>query len=133
MAVFTDMGGVDALAMVTGELLENAVKYGCWTSGGGVFRLRLWGDRRGATVAVENPVGDDDEGPARVESALRFLERFADTEAAYRARLLEIAAAPRGSSGGLGLVRVAYEGGCRLRADREGQTLRVTAEMVFPE
>jgi hypothetical protein len=97
-----------------------------------VFRLRLWGDRRGATVAVENPVADE-EGPARVESTLRFLAGFADSEAAYQARLLEVAAAPRGSSGGLGLVRTAYEGGCRLRADREGHTLRITAELVFAE
>jgi two-component sensor histidine kinase len=131
-SVFTDMDGVDALAMVTGELLENAIKYGCWRDEGGVFRLRLWGDRHGATVAVENPVADE-EGPARVESTLRFLAGFADSQAAYQARLLEVAAAPRGTSGGLGLVRVAYEGGCRLRADRDGQTLRVTAELVFGE
>ncbi len=131
MAVFTDVGGVNALAMVTGELLENAVKYGHWGSDGGVFRLRVSGDRRQAAVTVENPVDDGAEGPARVEATLRWLGRFQDAGAAYQARLLEVAAAPRGTSGGLGLARVAYEGGCRLRAERAPNTLRVTAEWTF--
>lgn len=55
-AVFSDVEGSDAIAMVTGELLENAVKYGHWTQGDGVFRLRVWGDEDTGHIEVENPV-----------------------------------------------------------------------------
>ena len=33
IAVFADLDGYHAIAMVTGELLENALKYGDWTTG----------------------------------------------------------------------------------------------------
>src|SRR6188472_1509324 len=41
IAVFADLDGCHAIAMVTGELLENALKYGDWTGGDrAIFRLR---------------------------------------------------------------------------------------------
>ena len=43
-AVFADLDGCHAIAMVTGELLENALKYGDWDSGDrAMFRLRVHG------------------------------------------------------------------------------------------
>lgn len=131
-AVFNDVNGRDALAMVTGELLENAVKYGHWADGGGAFRLRVWGDEHSGSVAVENPITPGDEGPARVVALLEWMKGFPSAEEAYEARLLEVAAAPRGSAGGLGLTRIAYEGGCRLRAELLGNVLRMTAELPLP-
>lgn len=128
-AVFSDVEGSDAIAMVTGELLENAVKYGCWTHGDGVFRLRVWGDAELGHIEVENPVRVDDEGPRRVRELLAWMEGFATPEEAYQARMLQVAAAPRGTAGGLGLARVMYEGGCRLRAEQVGEMFRVAAEM----
>lgn len=128
-AVFSDVAGRDALAMVTGELLENAVKYGSWDSGDGVFRLRVWGDANAGHIEVENPVAPGDEGPRRAIELIEWLRGFPTPEEAYQARLLHVAAAPRGTAGGLGLARVAYEGGCRLRAETVGEMFRVVAEL----
>ena len=41
-AVFHDLDGCRTIAIVAGELLENAVKYGDW-SAESTFRLRVWG------------------------------------------------------------------------------------------
>src|SRR5712691_5688462 len=55
-AIFNDIEGCHALAMVTGELIENAVKYGDWTGPDEQrFRLRECGAGRSAHVMVENP------------------------------------------------------------------------------
>src|SRR5262249_37618116 len=44
IAVFADFDGCHSIAMVTGELLENALKYGDWTRGDrAMFRLRVQG------------------------------------------------------------------------------------------
>jgi hypothetical protein len=128
-AVFSDVEGSDAIAMVTGELLENAVKYGHWTNGTGVFRLRVWGDEETGHIEVENPVGDDDEGPRRVDELLAWMDGFATPEEAYQARMLQVAVAPRGTASGLGLARVVYEGGCRLRAETSEGMFRMLAEV----
>lgn len=129
-AVFVDVDGCDALAMVTGELLENAIKYGDWTQDS-VFRLRVWGDENSGTVSVENPIAAGDGGPERVFAALRSIESFATAEDAYRAKLLEVAQRAPGSAGGLGLARVAHEGGCKLEAVLDGPILRMTAKRAI--
>ena len=60
-AIFSDIEGCRSLAMVTGELIENAIKYGDWTrSDEPRFHLRVWGEGRSAHVSVENPVQDGD-------------------------------------------------------------------------
>jgi hypothetical protein len=100
-AVFSDIDGCHALAMVTGELLENAIKYGDWQGQpGGSFRLRVWGEgtrggagQRSAHVSVENPVRDDDPGVAELLATIRWIESFASPVEAYRAKLLQIAEA----------------------------------------
>jgi hypothetical protein len=132
-AMFRDVDGCNAIAMVTGELLENAIKYGAWApDAGGAFRLRVEGDDHHAVVSVENPIAADDANLASLLGTVRWLATFTDAGEAYRAKLLEIAAAPADRpSGGLGLVRVAYEGGCRLRADLDGGAVRVAAELVY--
>src|SRR5262249_13265584 len=124
-AVFRDISGRDALAMVTGELVENAIKYGHWEGGAGLFRLRVWGDTNAGFVSVTNPVAPTSDGPARVAEALSFLARFPNAAEAYQARLLEVARS--GKPMGLGLARIAYEGGCVLRSEKSNENLIVTA------
>jgi len=124
-AVFRRIEGADALAMVTGELLENAIKHGHWTGEDGIFRLRVWGDSSSGNVSVTNPVRAG-EHPEKLYETLRWIDGFANAADAYRARLVEVAR-PGQPGGGLGLVRIAYEGGCRIKAEIEGSTLCVTA------
>jgi two-component sensor histidine kinase len=142
-AVFSDIDGCQALAMVTGELLENAIKYGDWSGDdGGAFRLRVWGEgargtgaHRSAHVSVENPVKPDDPHVADMMATLSWIKSFATAKEAYRAKLLEIAASrdDEMSPSRLGLVRIAYEGSCTLKAELDGggKVLKVTADSVF--
>jgi hypothetical protein len=139
-AVFSDIDNCHALAMVTGELLENAIKYGDWSGDdGGAFRLRVWGEgtrsgegRRSAHVSVENPVRAGDPHVADLLATLRWIEGFPSAKEAYRAKLLEIAAArDELSPSRLGLVRIAYEGNCNLHAEERDGVLRITADSVF--
>jgi hypothetical protein len=131
MAVFSDIEGCRSLAMVTGELIENAIKYGDWSrSDDQRFHLRVWGEGRAAHVSVENPV-DGNANADEVLETLGWMRRFASPSDAYRARLLEVAAAERqpGNSK-LGLVRIAYEGNCTLTAEVARGMLRVQAELM---
>jgi hypothetical protein len=131
-AIFSDIEGCHALAMVTGELIENAVKYGDWTATDDQrFRLRVWGEGHSAHVAVENPVQMDDPNAHEVMRTLHWMRGFASPFEAYRAKLLEIAESDREPSDSkLGLVRIAYEGNCLLAAEMTLGVLRVQAELT---
>jgi hypothetical protein len=131
-AIFSDIEGCHALAMVTGELIENAVKYGDWTgSEDQRFRLRVWGEGRSAHVSVENPVLQEDPNAHEVLRTLTWMRGFPSPFEAYRAKLLEIAEADREPTDSkLGLVRIAYEGNCLLSAELTRGVLRVQAELV---
>jgi hypothetical protein len=130
-AVFQNVDGCHAIAMVTGELLENAIKYGDWTTGKGSFRLRVWGEGGAANVSVESPVKPGDEHIASLFKTLEWLASFPSAEDAYRAKLLQIAEAPRDGASSLGLARIAYEGNCKLEASLDGEIMKVTAKMVL--
>ena len=130
-AIFSDIEGCRSLAMVTGELLENAIKYGDWTrTDEPRFHLLVWGEGRSAHVSVENPVNGSHNAEEVLET-LGWMRRFASPSDAYRAKLLEVAAADRqpGNSK-LGLVRIAYEGNCTLTAEISRGMLRIQAELT---
>jgi two-component sensor histidine kinase len=132
-AVFADLDGKSAISMVTGELLENALKYGDWeASAGREFRLRVEGDKGHAVVTVQNPIRAGDPGVAEVLDTVAWIATFASPGEAYRARLLEIAKSDSDAAPSrLGLVRVAYEGNCAVEAAVDGGTLTVIARMAL--
>ena len=131
-AVFRDVAVCYSLAMVTGELVENAIKHGDWTgSDDQRFRLRVWGEGRHAHVSVENPVHARHGRAEEVLKTLRWMRGFPSTSDAYRAKLLEIEAADHDPNRRkLGLVRIAYEGNCVLTAELTRGVLRVQAELM---
>ncbi len=129
MVVFRNLDGCDAVAMVIGELLENAIKYGHWTGPAGEFRLRVNGVKNVVRICVENPVKPDDPGVSELMRSIEWIRSFPSPADAYRARLLEVAQAP--GSAKLGLVRVCYEAHCSVDAKVDGGVLAVTAEMTF--
>jgi len=130
-AVFRDIDGCHTVAMITGELLENAIKYGDWSHEPSLFLLRVWGDQKEAHVQVENPVKPDSPEVRELLETLEWMKGFASAEEAYRARLLQIAEKPPSEGlSKLGLVRMGYEGNCKLTAEvTPGSTLRMTAEV----
>jgi len=130
-AMFGQDDDSETVAMIVGELLENAVKYGAWGENARWFRLRVWSDQGRVHVSVESPVRSPD-GPdiRRVMETISWIDTFPSAEEAYAAKLIEVAARPRGQKlSQLGLVRIAYEGNCVLRADVHDRSLRVTATL----
>ena len=88
-AMFSNVDGSQTVAMVTGELLENAIKYGSWTAGGHYLRLNVGGGPKRARVSVENPIAPG--AAADLQSTLAWIKEFPSAEQAYRARLLALA------------------------------------------
>ena len=134
-AIFRDVAGRDAIAMVTGELVENAIKYGDWTSGRGLFRLRVWGDQEAASVAVTNAIEPKSGSAERVRETIAFIAAQPSPLHAYQARMVAVAGG--GSVGGLGLVRVPEIELESLRGDADGPVVMygwhtVTAALQNP-
>jgi hypothetical protein len=114
IAVFSDYDGCQAIAMVTGELLENALKYGDWTSGDrAMFRLRVEGKDPNIQVSVQNPLKRDDPHASVLMKQIEWLDES--------------------STSRLGLARIAFEGNCRLSVKSENGTVIVTALMLRSE
>ena len=131
-AVFADVDGCHAIAMVTGELLENALKYGDWVSGDrAMFRLRVHGSSNSIVeVSVQNPLKANDSNAMNLQKAIEEINSFPKPEQAYRARMLQIAQNEEETSPSrLGLVRIAFEGNCKLAAKIENGTVTVTAAL----
>ena len=131
-AVFADVDGCHAIAMVTGELLENALKYGDWVRGNrAVFRLRVAGSEGSIAVSVQNPLKDDGQA-ANLVKTIEWIASFAKPEAAYRARMLQIAQEDSDTTPSrLGLVRIAFEGNCRIDAKVADNAVTVTATLAL--
>ena len=128
-AVFRDLDGCHAMSMITGELLENAMKYGHWGESEQVFRLRITGDSSHAAIVVENPASRSSGHVERLQQAIQWIRGFSNPRDAYRTRLREIADADPGQTRQLGLVRVAYEGGGVLSSSFDGSVVVVTVEL----
>jgi hypothetical protein len=137
IAVFADLDGCHAIAMVTGELLENALKYGDWSSSDrAMFRLRVNGKEGNIEVSVQNPLRKDDLNAHNLMKSIEWLASFAKPEQAYRARMLQIAQDEVDEESGpskLGLARIAFEGNCRISAKIEDGTVAVNALLMRDE
>ena len=130
-AVFADLDGCHAIAMVTGELLENALKYGDWQRGDrAMFRLRVNGGAGKIDVSVSNPLRANDVNASNLFKSIEWINSFAKPEQAYRARMLQIAQSDEDTSPSqLGLVRIAFEGNCRLKASLADGQVTVVATL----
>jgi hypothetical protein len=132
-AVLSNVACGQALSIVAGELLENAVKYGDWSRPTRKLRLRVWGHAGRAFVQVENPVVRDGEGLGELTRMLEWIRSFPSPRDAYRARLREVAAVRDGTRSGLGVVRIACEARCEVSVEIRGDILRVTAARELPQ
>lgn len=127
-AMFVNVEGSHTIAMVTGELLENAIKYGAWDTGDQqLFRLSVAGRDGHAQIVVQNPT--DESNAFVLATMLEWIRSFKTAEEAYRAKLIEIAQETKSPESKLGLVRIAYEGGCTIDAQFDGGVVRVTADL----
>jgi len=129
-SVFPHPELAQAIALVTAELLENALKFGRWGGGDGLFALRVDGDESRVVIEVSSPVAAGDENVARLTDELTRIAAAPSPEQAYTKAVRAVAL---GRSGGLGLARCAYEGGCDLSADVDGNVLHVHAVTRAPQ
>jgi hypothetical protein len=116
-----------ALAMVSQELLENAVKYGARDAGQIALSLRV--EREDVVVEVRSRVGVDDEHLRAFDRTVQWIRGHQHPFEAYVERLKQLSVRPYvpGQSG-LGLARIAYEGRCALDFYVDaGSTLAVSA------
>lgn len=124
-AVFPHPALAASVALVTAELLENAVKFGRWeAAGGGVFGLRVDGTPDRVEIEVSSPVGAADENVEHLRAELARIAAAPSPEQAYTKSVRAVAL---GKPACLGLARAAHEGGCELSADVDGHVLRVRA------
>ncbi len=133
---FKQYDSIEGIAMVAGELMENAVKYGAWNdSNTARFSVYVNGGPQGLEVVVSNPVERRHAGSAlkTLQNIMLFLESFPDAKSAYQARICAIANdATNVKESGLGLVRIAYEGNCHLDVHMTDDcTLAVRARTKF--
>jgi hypothetical protein len=122
--IFANHDFCRTIGMVTGELLENALKFGDW-SNRSEFRLHVFGAEDGVSIEVSNPVAAG-HSLEELISTIRWLDQVGDPKAAFLARLGALAQST-GDESGLGLARIAYEGNCKLSAAVDGGIVRVCA------
>jgi hypothetical protein len=101
-----------ALAMVVGELAENAAKYGVFRRSLDNIVVKVTYVAGTITVEVSNPLGPRElEHIARLDRMIQWIRGFQDPFEAYLERLKEVSAQQLTSNeSGLGLARIAYEG-----------------------
>ena len=102
---------VDAITMITGELVENAVKYGDFLSADDVINLTLiTGDR--VIVEVKCPIiKSKNQHFERLDRIIQWIRGHQNPFEAYIEKLKVVSAKPESDlESGLGLFRIAYEG-----------------------
>ena len=103
------------LAMVAGELVENAIKHGSWASRPlrpDDYTLSLEVTVSEVAITVRQPAAG--AGPRKLFDALARITKAESAEDAYAARMREVSKSL--APGGLGLPRIAHEAGCLLTA-----------------
>ena len=122
LAMFDDDDLRDALAMVSEELLENAIKY-CKPDTTVSLSIR---NRNGSVViAVTNVVDERSTHLDALRERIAWMRNFPNATDAYTEALRRVG----GEDSGLGIVRIAYEGRCGIEYDdSEPGKLTVRAE-----
>ncbi len=107
---------VEALYMVICELLENSLKYGVYSGEGVAVSLSIRVTESQVIVEVVNPF-DDSCRPhlETLDRMIQWIRGYQDPFEAYVEKLREVSRRPLADeTSGLGLARIAYEGGAIL-------------------
>ncbi|WP_061248782.1 hypothetical protein [Leptospira alstonii] len=107
----------DGLCMITSEILENAIKFGSFIDENDEFTFRIEASKDGMLVQAWSPLPAAGivENLRRLDSIVQWIRSFQSPFQAYLERLKLVAGQPlEDIESGLGLIRVAYEGGAIL-------------------
>lgn len=124
---------VHAVTMIVSELIENGIKYGKFSSGGNIeTQINIANNL--ITVEVIHPMDTADRLHLReLDKMIQWIRGYQDPFEAYIEKLKIVAKMPmRDKKSGLGLVRIAYEGGAILDFFiNEDSKLNVSAVMNY--
>ena len=103
---------VQAVTMVISELIENAIKYGCYSPSEAKIVVKINVDIDMITIEVIHPV---EKGHYRhlkeLDRSIQWIRGFQDPFEAYIEKVQEVSKKPlKDEESGLGLARIAYEG-----------------------
>jgi anti-sigma regulatory factor (Ser/Thr protein kinase) len=130
-AVF-DEGMSVAIGTVASELMENAVKYGCWNASTiQTMRVAVRGRESVIEVDVESP--SSPAAAAELEKHLAWMRTFTSAEEAYQARILDLTTQPSDKRSRMGLVRIAVDGRCSIHAELSADGLLVVRATIDGE
>jgi len=107
-----DVDVLDAISMVSSELVENAVKYGTFPQTPGIIEYRLKVNKTDITIEVKHPV-DDTAGKHlnRLDEIVQWIRGYQNPFEVYVKKLKEVSTKSFADDEScLGLVRIAYEG-----------------------
>lgn len=119
---------IEALRMVSTELVENAVKYGEPVPGMAGIEYELIVDEKIISIRVDNGVVND-SNIDQVKKSIDKIRSCKDRFKLYTDRLSELMESPKLGESQLGLYRIAYEGRCELDYKFEEDILSVIAEI----
>lgn len=128
----------DAVCMVLAELLENAVKYGTFSTEKEIVPITIEIDNETVFLSVESPLEErdaNDERMKRLDAIIQWIRSYQAPFQAYLERLKIVAARDLSDEeSGLGLVRIAYEGEAVVDfyVD-ESQRLTISAVYTLPK
>jgi hypothetical protein len=127
-AAFEDPDLEERVAMVSAELLENAVKHGRPEP----IRYSLRDDRDSIIVSVRNAIDSTTPSIETLVSRLKWLSSFPDPRDAYLSAMSVIYEdGARAGGSELGLVRIAFEGRCQVECDTS-EPGWVTVRATYP-
>ena len=103
---------VQAVTMVISELIENSIKYGCYSVAEDKIVAKIGLDENMITVEVLHPVEKGDyRNLKKLDSSIQWIRGFQNPFEAYIEKLQMVSKKPfDDEESGLGLARIAYEG-----------------------
>jgi hypothetical protein len=107
---------VDAVTMIISELAENSIKYGSFVDPEHKVEVNVTLSSDKITVEVINPFDETAyRHLKRLDKTIQWIRGYQDPFEAYIERMKEVSRKPlTDEESGLGLVRIAYEGGAIL-------------------
>jgi hypothetical protein len=124
-AVFGDRDLKDAIAMVSAELLENALKYGKVDQPDVKIRIHEDVDAEVMVIEVSNTIDVESSHLKTLEERVSWVKGFKDPQEAYLSALASAFQGNDDITSGLGLARISYEGGCEIECDTTSEPGRV--------
>jgi hypothetical protein len=114
LALFGNDDLRDALAMVSEELLENAIKY---SRPGSTVGVAITDSDGGVVIAVTNVVDESSRHLTHLRERIDWIATFPSAADAYGAALARVYERKDRTETGLGIARIAYEGRCHLELE----------------